>query len=80
MTAKRHTVENCSASKPIRSCCTLRPARGASGDLTAKAGTICYEIVQEFAQLYRRYRKITVAAMADEETLRMKAHFHRTAE
>ena len=38
------------------------------------------EIVQEFAQLYRSYRKITVAAMADDEALQIAANFHSAAE
>src|ERR1700742_4891927 len=53
---------------------------GARWDLTAKAVIVCYEIVQEFAQLYRSYRKVTVAAMADDETKQMAANFHSAAE
>ena len=53
---------------------------GARWDLTAQAVIICYEIVQEFAQLYRSYRKVTVAAMADEGTMQMAASFHSAAE
>jgi putative metallopeptidase DUF4344 len=53
---------------------------GARWDLTAKAVIICYEIVQEFAQLYRSYRKVTVAALADDETLENTRSFHAAAE
>ena len=53
---------------------------GARWDLTAKAVIVCYEIVQEFTQLYRSYRKITVAAMADDETLEAARTFHAAAE
>jgi Putative metallopeptidase len=53
---------------------------GARWDLTAKAVIVCYEIVQEFAQLYRSYRTIKVAAMADEETAEATRTFHAAAE
>jgi Putative metallopeptidase len=55
-------------------------APGARWDLTAKAVIICYEIVQEFAQLYRSYRKVAVSAMADDETAQLAANFHSAAE
>ena len=61
---------------PLHSSC--RPA--ASRDMTAKAVIVRYEIVQEFAQLYRSYRTVTVAAMADDETKQMAANFHSVAE
>jgi hypothetical protein len=48
--------------------------------MTAKAVIVRYEIVQEFAQLYRSYRTVTVAAMADDETKQMAANFHSVAE
>lgn len=53
---------------------------GARWDLTAKAVIVCYEIVREFVQLYRSYRKVTVATMANEEALQLAANFHSAAE
>ncbi|MEJ0075974.1 MAG: DUF4344 domain-containing metallopeptidase [Alphaproteobacteria bacterium] len=53
---------------------------GARWDITTKKVTACYEIVQEFLQLYRSYRTIKVAAMADPETLEQARTFHVAAE
>ncbi len=53
---------------------------GARWDMTAKAVIGCYEIVQEFAFLYRTYRKTQAFAMVDEEKIEMARNFHGAAE
>ena len=53
---------------------------GARWDLTAKAVVVCYEIAQEFSQLYRTYRKTQAFALVDEETLETTKNFHAAAE
>jgi hypothetical protein len=53
---------------------------GARWDLTAKAVIICYEIAQEFSQLYRSYRKIAAFAIPDEQALQIASSFHAAAE
>ena len=41
---------------------------------------VCYEIAQEFSQLYRTYRKTQAFALVDEETLETTKNFHAAAE
>ena len=53
---------------------------GARWDLTSKAVIACYEIVAEFAFLYRTYRKTQAFAMVDDETLETTRSFHAAAE
>lgn len=53
---------------------------GARWDLTTKAVIICYEIAQEFAQLYRSYRKTQAFASMDEETWEATRSFRNAAE
>jgi len=52
---------------------------GARWDLTSKKVIVCYEIVEEFSQLYRTYRKTQAFALADDETLQATSSF-RVAE
>ena len=48
--------------------------------VTLKKVTVCYEMVQEFAQLYRSYRKTQAFAVVDEATLNATRHFHAASE
>lgn len=52
----------------------------ASWELKVQKVIICYEIVQEFAQLYRSYRKIDAFAIVNEEQLQAASTFHSAAE
>jgi hypothetical protein len=49
-------------------------------DLPAKKVIVCYEMVQEFSELYRSYRKTQAFALIDEETLEATRSFHAAAE
>jgi hypothetical protein len=53
---------------------------GARWDMSAKKVVACYEIVQEFLQLYRSYRKVLVSAMADGETVEATRSFQVAGE
>jgi len=46
---------------------------GARWDLTTKQVIVCYEIVAEFSQLYRSYRKTQAFAIADDDNLEVGA-------